>query len=103
MQRQLAGLKNVEDQFNKNSDTKLESSAGLNVHLTHLFLPVFDLVVVFSNGGLDLLDAESDTEGFLLQSVLLLLKDFYLLQYSLILLLHFRESSLDRKQDTSLN
>lgn len=41
--------------------------------LTHLFLPVFDLVVVFGDGGLDLLDAEPDAEGLLLQCVLLLL------------------------------
>lgn len=64
---------------------------------THLFLPVFDLVVVFSEGGLGLLDAEPDTEGLLLQRVLLLLQDLYLLQHPLILLLHFRECSLEDK------
>ncbi|KAG7215612.1 hypothetical protein INR49_022138 [Caranx melampygus] len=46
------------------------------------------------DGGLYLLDAEPDTEGLLLQRVLLLLQDLYLLQHPLILLLHLRERSL---------
>lgn len=58
---------------------------------------MFDLVVVFSDGGLDLLDAEPDAEGLLLQCVLLLLQGLYLLHHPLILLLHFRKRSLEDK------
>ena len=66
----------------------------LNKHTrthTHLFLPVFDLAVVFSDGGLYLLNAEPYAEGLLLQCMLLLLQDLYLLQHPLVLLLHLRK------------
>lgn len=59
---------------------------------------MFDLVVVFSDGGLDLFDAQPDAEGLLLHGVLLLLQDLYLLQHPLILLLHLRESGLQDKR-----
>ncbi len=62
---------------------------------------MFDLVVVFGDGGLYLLNAEPDAEGLLLQRVLLLLQDLYLLQHPLILLLHLRKSSLEGKKKNS--
>lgn len=56
---------------------------------------MFDLVVVLCDRGLDLLNAEPDAEGLLLQSVLLLLQGLYLLQDPLILLLDLRKGSLE--------
>ena len=61
---------------------------------------MFDLVVVFGDGGLDLFDAQPDAERLLLHGVLLLLQDLYLLQHPLILLLHLRESGLQDKRYT---
>lgn len=55
---------------------------------------MFNLVFMFSYGGLNLLHAQPDAEGLLLQSVLQLLKSLYLLQHPLILLLHLREGGL---------
>lgn len=56
---------------------------------------MFDLVVVLCDRGLNLLDAEPDAEGLLLQSVLLLLQCLYLLQDPLILFLDLRKGSLE--------
>lgn len=69
---------------------------------THLLLPVFNLVFVFSYGGLDLLNPQTDAEGLLLQRVLLLLKSLYLLQHPLILLLHLREGGLRMTKHAAL-
>lgn len=55
---------------------------------------MFDLVVVLSDVGLYLLDAEPHTEGLLLQCVLLLLQDLDVLEHPLVLLLHLRQRSL---------
>lgn len=46
---------------------------------THLFLPVFDFVVMFHDRRLNLFDAEPDAQRLLLQVVLLLLQDLDLL------------------------
>lgn len=58
---------------------------------------MFDLVVVFSDRGLYLLNAEPNGKGLLLHRVLLLLQGLYLLQHPLILLLHLRKCSLEDK------
>jgi len=63
--------------------------------LAHLFLPVFDFVVVLREGRLDLFDAQPDAEGLLLHGVLLLPQDLYLLQHPLVLLLHLRQRGLE--------
>lgn len=63
---------------------------------------MFNLVFVFSYGGLDLLDPQPDTEGLLLQRVLLLLESLYLLQHPLILLLHLRKGGLWMTKYTAL-
>lgn len=63
-------------------------------------MPVFNLVVVFSDGGLYLLDAQPDAQGLLLQCVLLLLQALYLLQHPLVLILHLRKCSLEREKNS---
>jgi len=60
----------------------------------HLFLPVFDLAAVFGDGGVDLLDAQPDAEGLLLQRVLLLLQRLDLLHHRLVLLLDLGQRRL---------
>lgn len=64
---------------------------------------MFDLAVVFGDGGVDLLDAEPDAEGLLLQCVLLLLQHLYLLQHPLILLLNLRQGGLEDEKKLSLS
>lgn len=101
MQRQLAGLGEAQAKPKTASQPpetffkrRLSPLAG---GPPHLLLPVLDLVVVLDDGGVDLLDAEADAEGLLLQGVLLLLQGLDLLHHALVLLLDLREGSLPRR------
>lgn len=73
-----------------------ESTATTSSFL-HLLLPVLDFVVVLRNGGVDLLDAEPDAEGLLLQGVFLLLQGLDLLHHGVVLLLDLRELGLKKE------